>query len=82
MDTVTVLQVRSEVMDDAERRARAQALVDAVAERHSLSPPPRPDEAGSVTIVGLERAQVEEALDAADPGWRDEALFDWENSGD
>lgn len=78
MDTVTVLQVRPQVLNDAERRARAQALIDKVAERHSLDPGPRPDEVGSVTFVGLERSQVEEALDAADPGWRDEGLFDWE----
>ena len=72
-----MIQLAPEVMDDAERRARAQALVDQVAARHSLEPSPRPDEVGTITIVGLERSQVEEALDAADPGWRDEGLFDW-----
>ena len=76
MDTVTVLQLRPEVIDDAERRARAQALVDQVSQRFSLDPPPRPDEVGSITLVGVAPAQVEEALDQADAGWRDEALFE------
>ena len=77
MDTVAVLQLRLEVLNDADRRARAQALVDQVDERYSLDPAPRPDEVGSITFVGVDQSQVEEALDAADEGWRDEALFEW-----
>lgn len=76
MDIVTVAQLRPDVFEDAERRARAEALIDAVAQRHSLDPVPHADEVGSITIVGLTVRQVEDALESVDPGWRDEGLFD------
>jgi hypothetical protein len=73
VDIVSVLQLRPEAEADP---GRAREVLDAAARRLGLDRAPEPDEIGQATFVGVDRAQVEEALDATDPRWRDE-LFDW-----
>ena len=73
MDIVTVLQLLPGAEADP---ARAQAVLHEAAGRLGLDRAPEPDEIGQATFVGVDRTQVEEALDATDPAWRDE-LFEW-----
>jgi hypothetical protein len=73
VDIVCVLQLRPEAETDP---ARARAVLEQTAQRLGLDTAPQADEIGQATFVGVEQAQVEEALDAADPRWREE-LFEW-----
>jgi hypothetical protein len=73
VDIACILQLRPEAEADP---ARAQAVLEDAARRLGLDTAPRPDEIGQATFVGVDQARVEEALDAADPRWRDE-LFEW-----
>jgi hypothetical protein len=73
VDIACILQLRPEADADA---GRARAVLEDAARRLGLDPAPQLDEVGQATFVGVNQAQVEEALDAADPRWRDE-LFQW-----
>ena len=77
MDAVAVLQLYDRAMDDPDARSRAQVILDQVAGHLHLDPPPRPDEVGSVTVVGVTPQQLAQALNEVAPGWQGEGLLYW-----